>query len=274
MKRFNLIFLLTMLLFSITIASANGPVNLINDNTTIQQDTNATFEDGVFAMTSIQDEYLASFNVPGLTNSYTWSGDVTVVDIDESVEYSGVRFCIGYDTDSGNYINLLITRTMGVSADQRGTTPVPDVYPVSNATFNKTLTDEMTFHFEIVRDNDHVILKVDNATVIDYKLPEEYNLFTEGDDLNLGFYTCKCSYEVRNLAVYDEDVEITPVPSPSPEPTPSPTPVKTEAPAKTDIPPVTEEKGDGTSPIIIVISVVALLFLVFTIVIIISVNKK
>ncbi|HOA32602.1 MAG TPA: hypothetical protein PKM70_11850, partial [Clostridia bacterium] len=149
------------LIFTLSFASAEeGLVNLINDHTYVQQNNLAYFEDGVLILEDINltGEYLINFSVPRLTNQYIWEGDITIKEIDPEKGYSGVRFCIGYDDATGNYINLILTKSMGVSANQRGTTPVDDLIPVSKETFDRDLEEGMTFHFEIIRDGAHVIM--------------------------------------------------------------------------------------------------------------------
>jgi hypothetical protein len=266
------------LIFTLSFASAEeGLVNLINDHTYVQQNNLAYFEDGVLILEDINltGEYLINFSVPRLTNQYIWEGDITIKEIDPEKGYSGVRFCIGYDDATGNYINLILTKSMGVSANQRGTTPVDDLIPVSKETFDRDLEEGMTFHFEIIRDGAHVIMKVDGETVIDKVFDEQYNLFTEGDELNLGFVSCYCVFEVKNLAVYDENVEITP------EPTPTDTPAPTEEPTDTpqQTPSATEKTDDnaengGISPVIIIVAVIAAVAVVGTVVFLISSKNK
>jgi len=263
-----------------------SPVNLINGDTIIQQETTAVFENGLFSMSSKQGEYLASFTVPDLTNTYTWSGDVTVTDIDDTVPYSGVRFCIGYDAASSNYINLIITRNIGVSADQRGAIPISEVYPLSKVTYSDALSNGKKFHFEIIRDAAHVIMKIDTKVVMDFTLGQDFNLFTDGDDLNLGFYSCMCAFDVENLAVYDEHVVVATVPTAKSQVTstslasnalvtsPSISKAKATSNPNSSLPKATSnnnDKKDGSiSPTIIVAMVVAALLIAVTVVVVIK----
>lgn len=270
--------LIILLVLSLAAVAAEERVNLINDQTYVQQDSLASFEDGVLVMSDehLQGEHLVNFNVPNLTNQYVWEGDITIKDIDTTKGYSGIRFCIGYDDETGNYLNLLLTRNMGVSANQRGATPVDDLIPLDRDSFPRDLEAGMTFNFEIIRDDAHVIMKIDGETVIDVVFPEEHNLFTIGDDLNLGFVSCYTTFEVKNLAVYDENVEITPVPTPTdtPEPTEEPTdstpePTSTPAPKSGN-----KDNGDSVSPVVIIVGVVAVIAAVGTVVYLINGKKK
>lgn len=265
-----LLILAFCLIFALSFASAeDARVNLINKDTYVQQSQLAYFEDGVLILedVNLSGEYLINFSVPRLTNQYVWEGDITIKEIAPDKAYSGVRFCIGYDEATGNYLNLIITKSIGISANQRGTTPVDDIIPVSKETFDRNLEEDMTFHFEIIRDGAHVIMKVDGETVIDKVFDEQYNLFTEGSELNLGFVSCYCVFEVSNLAVYDENVEITPEPTPTDTPTstekPTDTPQQTTSPT---VKPNDEGEGDGVSPVVIVVAIVAGLAVIGTVV--------
>lgn len=265
-----LLILAFCLIFALSFASAeDARVNLINKDTYVQQSQLAYFEDGVLILedVNLSGEYLINFSVPRLTNQYVWEGDITIKEIAPDKAYSGVRFCIGYDEATGNYLNLIITKSIGISANQRGTTPVDDIIPLSKETFDRNLEEDMTFHFEIIRDGAHVIMKVDGETVIDKVFDEQYNLFTEGSELNLGFVSCYCVFEVSNLAVYDENVEITPEPTPTDTPTstekPTDTPQQTTSPT---VKPNDEGEGDGVSPVVIVVAIVAGLAVIGTVV--------
>lgn len=265
-----LLILAFCLIFALSFASAeDARVNLINKDTYVQQSQRAYFEDGVLILedVNLSGEYLINFSVPRLTNQYVWEGDITIKEIDPDKAYSGVRFCIGYDEATGNYLNLIITKSIGISANLRGTNPVDDIIPVSKETFDRNLEEDMTFHFEIIRDGAHVIMKVDGETVIDKVFDEQYNLFTEGSELNLGFVSCYCVFEVSNLAVYDENVEITPEPTPTDTPTstekPTDTPQQTTSPT---VKPNDEGEGDGVSPVVIVVAIVAGLAVIGTVV--------
>lgn len=271
MKRTIIVFLFLMI-FSFNFFCASERVNLINEHTYIQQEHNAAFEDGVLALTEIEGEYVVNFNVERLTNSYTWEGDIKITDINTTIGYSGIRFCIGYDEVTGNYINLILTRNMGVSANQRGTNAKEDLIPLDRTSFNKDLEAGMNFHFEIVRDGAHVIMKIDDETIMDHTFDEDFNLFSEGDDFNLGFVACMATFEVHNLAVYDENVEITPVPTATPKSTPTPDP--TEFPEATVTPSEKIDTTDegGVSPVIVAVAVVAVVVVLGAIIYLI--NKK
>lgn len=212
------VLLVILLVFAFTAVSAEDRVNLIDENTYIQPDSHAYFEDGILGFTEINAEYLVNFSAPNLTSKYVWEGDIKITDIDTDIGYSGIRFCIGHDESSGNYINLILTRTIGVTANQRGANPVDDLIPLTKDTFPRDLEAGMEFHFEIIREDAHVVLKIDGNTVIDTTLADEHNLFTEDYDLNLGFTACMTTFEVSNLAVYNVSAE----PEPSTEPTTNP----------------------------------------------------
>lgn len=269
MKKFSIVIaILFVLIF--TCVSAAERVNLINESTYIQQEEDASYENGVLSILNVDKEYLVNFSVPGLTDTYTWEGDVKITEINDEVGYSGVRFCIGYDEDTGNYVNLLLTRTMGISANQRGSSPADDLHPLTP--INMTLKKNMTFHFEIIRDGAHLIMKIDGNKVMDYTFPDEYNVFTEGSELNLGFNPCMCTFEVTNLAVYDEDA-VVPTPTPTPQETVKPTATTEPTPKATATPELIIDLAPK-NPTVIIVAVAAAVMVVVTIVVILIKSKR
>lgn len=207
MKKSFLILLIIMLFTMTLYVFGENKVNLINENTDILQMVDAEFSDGVLIMSNPNAPYLASLKVPGLTNNYVWSGDIKILEYGDDRKPNGVRLCVGYDADTGDFLNLIITRSIGIAAERRGPRPMSDVYKLTSEHFDRTLDPGAEFHFEVIKEGTHVILKIDDAVVMDYVFDDEFNYFTEGDDYNIGFYAEKCSFEVRNLAVYCDDVE-------------------------------------------------------------------
>lgn len=264
-----------IIVFGLFIASADERVNLINDDTFIQQTYSADYEDGILDLYDSTSEYIVNFSVPNLTNDYIWKGTIKINEIDTSVGFSGVRFCLGYDEDTGNYVNLIITRTIGLSANQRGASPVDDIFPLDRASFPRDLVDGMIFTFEIARNGQHVVLKIDDEVAKDFELPEEYNLFSDDDEFNLGFIACRCAYEVSDLEVWAfyEPPEETPTPKPTEEKEETSKPTeetKTLAPS----PKEKEEKDTSISPLVIVIFIVALVLLAASLIFIVMKKKK
>lgn len=47
-------------------------------------------------------------------------------------------------------------------------------------------------------------MKINDKVVINTSFPESYDFFTPGYDANLGFFGAHCSFEVRNVKVYNE----------------------------------------------------------------------
>ncbi len=179
-------------------------VNLINNSTTVVGNDNGKYENGVFTNTASTGEQLLRFTVPGLRNQYTWSGDVKILEYGTDAVSNGVRFCIGYDEATGNYVNLITTKSIGISAEKKGSTYESDIYPLTKDYFSTVLDVNSEFHFEIKKQGEYVMMKIDDKVVMNTSFPESYDFFTPGYDLNLGFFGAQCSFEVRNLEVYNE----------------------------------------------------------------------
>lgn len=281
MKKSYLLILVLILAMPMSVF-AEDRVNLINDQTDILQTTgNAEFEDGVLTMVNT-GTYLANFKVPGLTDNYVWSGDIKILDIVDRGP-NGVRFCVGTDTDTGDYLNLIVTKSIGIAAERKGPSPLSDVYKLTKEHYSEVIDNGSEFHFEITRNGSHIILKIGDIVAMDYVFPDEFSFFTTGDDYNLGFYSENCSYEVKNLAVYCEDVQITPEPTASPEPTPSPVPTETpeatqsnatatNSPAATDK--TAADDDTGVNPLVIGIIAATGVIVIITGVVIIIRKKR
>ena len=177
--------------------------NLVTDSTTLIGSENGTFEDGVFS-TPTQGEHMTFLNIPNLINQYSWSGDVKILEYGTDSPANGVRFCIGHDKDKNAYLNLILTRSVGISAEKRGAVYESDVYPLSKETFDRTLEPGDEFHFEIRKQGNYVMMLVDGEVVMDTAFPSRYDFFTPGNEANIGFYSANCSFEVRNIEVYNE----------------------------------------------------------------------
>jgi hypothetical protein len=281
MKKIFLVLLATLIFaMSFSVHGEEERVNLINEHTETLEMIDAEFDDGVFRITNPNKTVLALFGIPGLTNNYTWSGDVKIIEYGDDRTPNGVRLCVGYDVDTGAYLNLIITRSIGIAAEVRGGgTYIPDVYKLTKEHFDRILDPGAEFHFEVIKNGTHVILKIDGDVVMDYVFPEEYDYFTEDDDYQIGFHAEKCAIEVRNLAVYCEDVEITPEPTETPVPEETETPTPTEAPKTTPTPkkgkPATEsDKGNEVDPFIIAVIVATLVIISVTVAVVVIRRKK
>lgn len=185
--------------------TAEEKVNLINESTTIHSaspHSNASFEDGVFKELNPVGSHLSLLKIPGLINQYSWSGDVKILEYGNDSGASGVRFCIGYNGD--NYLNLILTRKVGVSAEKLGTGAELDVYRLTKDGFDRELNPGTEFHFEIKKQGNYVRLLVDGEVVMDTAFADRYDFFTPGNDRNIGFNSSNCSFEVRNIKVYNE----------------------------------------------------------------------
>lgn len=284
MKNKFLIILAILCLLGAGTLSAEGErearVNLINGSTGLLPQTDVTFDDGVFIMSNPLREYLANFSVPELTNDFTWSGDVKIIEFGSDKGANGVRFCIGNDRIAGDYINLLVTKAGGVAAERRGVNPMSDIYKYTLDAFGKTLENGSEFHFEIIKKLHHVVLKIDDVIAMDYEFPEEFDLFIVGEEFNLGFFASNCHFEVRNITVYDDNVVITPEPTATPVPTPSPEPTeKTEVTSTVKIS-ATQTSGGaakksetGINPVVLTVFVVISALFIVTITIFI-IKKK
>lgn len=261
--------LILILIFTINVKGER--VNLVNENTEILQMTDAEFANGEFIMSNSSKAYLASFSVPGLPNNYVWEGDIEILEFSEGRGPDGVRFCVGYDTDTGNYLNLIVTKNIGIAAERRGASPMNDLYKLTKEHYAKEIDNGSKFHFEITKNGSHVVLKLDDLVVMDYVFPDEHDYFTEGDDFNLGFHAEKCSFVVTNLAVYSDEYVVTPEPSPTPKKEDTPEPTKAE---ETSVPatkePVTTEKvKKEVDPFLIGIIAAVVLVVVVTIIVLI-----
>ena len=190
MKKIFLVLLATLIFaMSFSVHGEEERVNLINEHTETLEMIDAEFDDGVFRITNPNKPVLALLGIPGLTNNYTWSGDVKIIEYGDDRTPNGVRLCVGYDVDTGAYLNLIITRSIGIAAEVRGGgTYIPDVYKLTKEHFDRILDPGAEFHFEVIKNGTHVILKIDGDVVMDYVFPEEYDYFTEGDDYQIGFH--------------------------------------------------------------------------------------
>lgn len=178
--------------------------NLVTDSTTLIGSENGTFEDGVFKHTNPSGEHMTFLNIPNLINQYSWSGDVKILEYGTDSPANGVRFCIGHDKDKNAYLNLILTRSVGISAEKRGAVYESDVYPLSKESFDRALEPGDEFHFEIRKQGNYVMMLVDGEVVMDTAFPSRYDFFTPGNEANIGFYSANCSFEVRNIEVYNE----------------------------------------------------------------------
>lgn len=246
-------------------------VNLVDENTYLLPQSDVSFIDGVLRFENPNREYLAILAIPGLSNDFTWSGDVKIIQFGSDKHSNGVRFCIGHDTSVGDYINILVSQIGGIAAERRGKNPMNDVYPYNLENYGKPLKEGQEFHFEIRKNQHHVVFKINDQVVMDYEFPEEHDLFVEGEDLNLGFFASNCMYEVRNIEVYDESEKITPETTTTPDKTQMPTPKHTYS--STEKPKVTH-KESGLNPLVAVVFGISFAFLIVASILYISKKNK
>lgn len=235
-----------------------------------------TYEDGVFESTT--DSIAASMwlGLPTLTSSYIWSGDITVNSINYEVMpnldgIKGTFFRIGYDWNTDNYIQVVLSSRWSIGVEQVGAQPVQDIHQYRVSTLAgkaeyPAMTNGTTFHFEIRRDKNLLSMKIDDTVILDMDLsncdkPGDYNLFADPTkyEFNLGVYSFYSSYKISNMSVvnmYPEEVTSTPAPTESASPTateetvvPSRTPTdelsSTQAPAPTKSPATSSLAPDG-----------------------------
>lgn len=310
-----LVFALSVLLLLGTLGgtcfAAEGNQNLIQEDLSLYHEDFYpsggeiwTFEDGVFESTT--DEIAASMwlELPTLTSSYVWSGDITVNSINYEVMptldgIKGTFFRVGYDWKNDNYINVVLSSRWSIGVEQCGTTAVQDIYQyrvssLANTPEYPVMSNGTTFHFEITRDKHKLSMKIDETVILDMDLsncdkPGDYNLFSDPAEypFNLGVYSFYSSYKISNMTVknlYPDEVVTqeptqtpaeTPTVEPTQEATATPTPVETILQQEATKSPVGEADGqNGGNELLYILIPAACVLLVGVIVIVVVLKKK
>ena len=262
MKR---MFLLVLLIICLSIVVMANERNLF-----VERDENLLgsgyFEDGVLTNGRVETDS-TYISVPGLTKNYTFKGLIRIVEMG-SQPWNGVRIIIGANS-SMETSKLVLTKEWDVRVEFKNNN-LNDLIGYFGA-----INEGMEIDFEVIREGQHYILKLNDNVCLEEDLPEELDAFEEGYEFNLGFESSDCHYEVTNIEIYCPDVpEETPFSTNTPEATTEATKTveatSTPTPSETDEP--KEEKG--ISKVVVGLCVVAIVLVVLVVIVTVKDRKR
>lgn len=223
------------------------------------------FEDGVLTNGRLETGSVF-LSVPGLTKNYTFTGRIKIVEIG-SQPWNGLRVIIGANS-SMDTSKILLTKEWDVRVEFKMNN-LNDLIGYFGA-----INEGMEIDFEVTRDGQRFMLKLNDEVCLEEDIPEELDAFEEGYEYNLGFEASDCYYEVSNIEIYCPDVpDATPTPEETQKPTETPEVTVSNTPLQTE-----ELKGTEPnrrlSPVVIGICTVAVVLLILVVFVIAKDKRK
>ncbi len=205
------------------------PENSFEELQIFKNETGAFTNDG---MNTVNE----TFSIPGLTNNYTFSAHVKILEIGEK-DWNGLRIIVGSSQEG--QCKLVVTKNWGTRFEFKS-------YNMDDKLWDKgpiRLSEGFEFDFVVVREGRNVTLTLNDIEQGTIEIPEEYDTFDAEDDYNLGFETSDCWVEISNIVVNCPEAEAnrTPVPENTPETEPTP-----DASAEPTTSAAAEETGTAT----------------------------
>lgn len=246
---------------------------------------NSYVDEGIIYMDLLENTpYQYRLMLDGLEPKFRMTGKIYIEDVidtglDDISGWNGIRIICGSE-DFLNYNTVTMYRQHGVQVVNNSAVGYGPIVPYPEGL---SFVPEREYTFELIKDEYHIIFKLNDTLMIDHTLTESQYYYNEDIYDNIGFIAINTALEVRDLKIEVEKnvLEATPVPT-TQAPTTAPTEVPTEAPttAPTEVPatevPATEapEDTDESSSYVWVWIIVAAAIVVVIVCVVVVVNKN